>query len=305
MEQKKYPIETVRHSLSHVLAMAVVDMFPEVKLGIGPAIDTGFYYDFELPMALSAEDLPKLEKKMREIINSGASFKASKLVSRSASKQFENQPYKVELIKDLEASGETEVSIYQSGDFVDLCAGPHVESTKDLKGAGWKLDKIAGAYWKGSEKNSMMTRIYGLAFESREGIEQYLKNREEAEKRDHRKLGRELDLFHIDEEVGLGLVLWHPRGAIIWRVIEDFWYKEHLKNGYQLVRSPHIGNRRLWEKSGHWGFYNSSMYPPMEAGQSLEDRQLERKVEKSEEYLLKPMNCPFHVQIYKNSPHSY
>jgi threonyl-tRNA synthetase len=180
-----------------------------------------------------------------------------------------------------------------------------VDSTKEIDPEAFKLTHIAGAYWRGSEKNRMLTRIYGLAFESKEKLDEYLKNIEEAKKRDHRKLGKELDLFHIDELVGLGLPLWHPKGALLWRVIEDFWYKEHLKNGYDLVRTPHIGNRVLWETSGHWGFYNKSMYPPMEAGQSLEERQQNKKAETSEEYLLKPMNCPFHIQIYKNGIRSY
>ncbi len=180
-----------------------------------------------------------------------------------------------------------------------------VNPVDETRNAGFKLDKIAGAYWEGDEKNKMLSRIYGLAFESSDKLTDFIKQREEAEKRDHRKLGKELDLFHIDDKVGLGLPLWHPKGAMLWRVIEDFWYQEHLKNGYDLVRSPHIGNKELWETSGHWGFYNSSMYPPLEAGQTLKDKQEGKKAEHSEEYLLKPMNCPFHVQIYKNSPKSY
>ncbi len=164
---------------------------------------------------------------------------------------------------------------------------------------------MAGAYWRGSEKNKMLTRVYGIAFLTKEELDQYIFGQEEAKKRDHRKIGKELDLFHFDDKVGLGLPLWHPKGALLWRVIEDFWYNEHLKNGYGLVRSPHIGNRILWETSGHWGFYNSSMYPPLEVGQSLEEKQSGEKVENSEEYLLKPMNCPFHIEIYKDNPKSY
>jgi threonyl-tRNA synthetase len=180
---------------------------------------------------------------------------------------------------------------------VDLCRGPHVESTRQINPAALKLLKVAGAYWRGDENRPMLQRIYGTVWQTKDELDSYLYRLAEAEKRDHRKLGKELDLFHIDDEVGMGLVLWHPKGALLWRVIEDFWFKEHLKNGYELVRSPHIGNRRLWEKSGHWGFYSSSMYPPLEAGQSLEDEELERKVDSSEQYLLKPMNCPFHIQI--------
>jgi threonyl-tRNA synthetase len=187
-----------------------------------------------------------------------------------------------------------------------LCRGGHLENpSKEIKPDSFKLDRVAGAYWRGNEKNKMLTRIYGLAFETKKDLEEYIKKREEAKKRDHRKLGKEFDLFHIDEMVGLGLPLWHPKGALLWRIIEDFWYKKHLENGYDLVRSPHIGNKVLWETSGHWGFYNSSMYPPLEVGQTLEERQDNKKVEISEEYLLKPMNCPFHVQIFKNNPKSY
>ncbi|MDD4531303.1 MAG: threonine--tRNA ligase, partial [Candidatus Pacebacteria bacterium] len=197
------------------------------------------------------------------------------------------------------------VSIYESGDFVDLCKGPHVKSTKEIDPKAFKLQKLAGAYWKGSEQNKMLTRIYGLAFESEAKLEEYVKMMEEAEKRDHRKLGKELDLFHTEEDVGIGLILWHPKGAMLWRLIEDFWFKKHLENGYELVRTPHIGNRRLWEKSGHWGFYSGSMYPPLEVGQSLEELQHKESVKESEQFLLKPMNCPFHVSIYNSNPRSY
>ncbi|OQA04969.1 MAG: Threonine--tRNA ligase [bacterium ADurb.Bin400] len=304
MSDKKYDIETIRHSLSHVLAMAVLDMFPEAKLGMGPGIENGFYYDFDLPRTLIPEDLPLLEEKMRTIIKEDLAFDRYEEPKDKAIDFLQKigQPYKVELAAELPGDS---ASFYKTNNFVDLCAGPHVSSTKFLRSVAFKLERISGAYWRGSEKNPMLQRIYGIAFEDKKALDRFIKNREEAEKRDHRKLGRELDLFHVDDEVGLGLVLWHPKGAMLWRVIEDFWYKEHLKNGYKLVRSPHIGNRRLWEKSGHWGFYNASMYPPLEAGQSLEDSQLQQKVEKSEQYLLKPMNCPFHIQIFNNSKHSY
>jgi len=222
---------------------------------------------------------------------------------KNAKERFKDQPYKLELISDLEKEGEKEIGTYALGDFVDLCRGPHLDNTEKI--GVFKLMSIAGAYWKGDEKNRMLTRIYGVAFKTKEELNDYLQKLEEAKKRDHRKLGKELNLFHIDEQVGLGLPLWHPKGAILWRVIEDFWYREHLKGGYELVRTPHIGNRKLWEMSGHWGFYNASMYPPMEVGQSLEERQEGKKVEVSEEYLLKPMNCPFHIQIYKDNPKSY
>jgi threonyl-tRNA synthetase len=183
--------------------------------------------------------------------------------------------------------------------------GPHIKNTKEVNVNAFKLTKIAGAYWKGNEKNKMLTRIYGLAFETKKELTDYLNMLTEAEKRDHRVLGQKLDLFHIDELVGLGLPLWHPKGAILWRLIEDFWYQQHLKNGYELVKTPHIGNRILWETSGHWGFYNASMYPPIEIGQTLEEKQKREKVKESEQFLLKPMNCPFHIQIFKNRPYSY
>jgi len=293
-------LEKIKHSLSHVLAYAVQDLFKDAKFGIGPAIENGFYYDIEVD--LKEEDLAKIEKKMKEIIKSGISFEHKEISKEEAREIFKDQPYKLNLIDEIE--GDT-VSTYKLGDFLDLCKGPHVESLKEINPESFKLNKLAGAYWKGDEKNKMLTRVYGLAFENKEKLDKYLKLVEEAEKRDHRKLGKELDLFHSEEEVGIGLILWHPKGAIIWRVIEDFWYKKHLENGYDLVRTPHIGNKRLWERPGHWGYYSGSMYPPLEVGQSLEEIQQNKKVNESEQFLLKPMNCPFHVSIYNNSPRSY
>ena len=309
MSRKTTPnnLETLRHSASHVLAAAVLEMFPEAKLAIGPAIENGFYYDFDLPRTLIPEDLEILEEKMKAIIKADHPFERAEISIAEAIKKFEeaDQVYKVELISDLEKAGEKKVSVYKSGHLVDLCAGPHVESTGKINPESFKLTKISGAYWRGDEKNKMLQRIYGVAFENKKELDAYLKMLEEAEKRDHRKLGKELDLFHIDEVVGLGLPLWHPKGAILWRVIEDFWYAEHLKNGYELVRSPHIGNRTLWETSGHWGFYNESMYPPMEVGQTLRDSQEGKKAKAPEQFLLKPMNCPFHIQIFNSNLHSY
>lgn len=293
-------LEKVKHSLSHVLAYAVKDLFKDVKFGIGPAIENGFYYDMEVN--LKEEDLIKIEKRMKEIIKSGISFESKKISKEEARELFKDQPYKLELIDEIE---ENEVSIYKLGEFIDLCKGPHIESLKEIPNNSFKLNKIAGAYWKGSEKNNMLTRVYGLAFESKEKLDDYINLMKEAEKRDHRKLGKELDLFHSEEDVGIGLILWHPKGAILWRVIEDFWYKKHLENGYQLVRTPHIGNRKLWETSGHWGFYSDSMYPPLEVGQSLKASTNKEEIKESEQFLLKPMNCPFHVAIFKSSPRSY
>lgn len=293
-------LENIKHSLSHVLASAIHSLYKDVKFGIGPAIENGFYYDMEVE--LKEDDIKKIEDKMKEIIKSDISFEQKIITKKEAKETFKNQPYKLELIDEIE---EDNVSIYTLGDFVDLCKGPHIKSTKEINIDSFKLDKLAGAYWRGSEKNKMLTRVYGLAFEDKEKLNEYIKLMEEAEKRDHRKLGRELDLFHTEEEVGIGLVLWHPKGAIIWRLIEDFWYKKHLENGYDLVRTPHIGSRKLWERSGHWGFYSDSMYPPLEVGQSLEDSQNKEEIKESEQFLLKPMNCPFHVSIYNNSPRSY
>lgn len=303
-----YPLEVIRHSLAHILAAAVTELYPNVRPAIGPAIDNGFYYDFDFgPDKLSEDQLPLLNQKMLELIAADLPFnqEIKSAVDALAAEQAAGQIYKAEIIADLQAQGETEVSYYTVGQFADLCRGPHVASTADLRQAGFLVHHLAGAYWRGSEKNKMLTRVYALAFNNQVELDNYLQLLAEAEQRDHRKLGRELDLFHIDEQVGLGLPLWHPKGAILWKVIEDFWSNQHLRNGYSLVRSPHIGNKTLWETSGHWGFYNASMYPPLEAGQTLEERQRGVKVKESEEYLLKPMNCPFHIEIYQNKPRSY
>lgn len=301
-------IETIRHSLAHFMASAIKEFWPQAQLAIGPAIDNGFYYDIDFgDDKLTEADLAKIEKRMAELISQKLSFTQEMVEIKQAFKQAqaEGNPYKLEIIADLMKAGDSEVSFYTVGNFRDLCRGPHVKSSAEIKPGSYKLDRLAGAYWRGDEKNKMLTRIYGLAFSDKKELANYLKQREEALARDHRVLAKELDLFHIDQKVGLGLPLFHPKGALLWRLIEDFWYQEHLKNGYQLVRSPHIGSRALWETSGHWGFYNSSMYPPLEAGQTLAEKQKNEAVKESEEYLLKPMNCPFHVQIYKNKLKSY
>jgi len=301
-------IETIRHSLSHIMAMAVKKLYPNVNFGIGPAIENGFYYDFDLPAVASGEgglssaDLPKIEKEMKKLIGQNLAFVKKEVSKAETQKMFVSQPYKLELIKEL---GGQKISTYQSGDFIDLCAGPHVKSTKEIKANAFKITKLAGAYWRGNEKNKMLTRIYGVAFSTEAELKNYLKVMTEAEKRDHRKLGKDLDLFLIDPVVGMGLSMWLPKGALIWRIMEDYWYDEHLKNGYQLVRTPHIGSRALWEKSGHWGFYNESMYPPLEVGQTLKEVQEGKKAKVKEEYLLKPMNCPFHITLYNARPKSY
>ena len=295
-------LETIRHSLAHILAYAVQELYPGTKFGIGPAIENGFYYDFEFVEAdrrglkrgltrITPEDLPKIEAKMREIIKQNLEFRKKNLEAKEAEEMFKNQPYKLELIKDLEESGAKEVSTYQVGQFLDLCKGPHVKSSKEIPLDSFKLTKIAGAYWRGSEKNKMLTRIYGLAFKTKKELEDYLKFQEEAEKRDHRKIGKDLDLFLQSDEVGKGLILWQPKGAIIREIIEDFWKKEHKKRGYHYVFTPHIANIKLWEQSGHTKFYKENMYPPMRIGEM--------------DYQLKPMNCLCHVQIYKDKIRSY
>ena len=301
----KQQLEIKRHSLAHILAAAVLEMFPETKFATGPAIENGFYYDFDLPRTLIPEDLPILEKKMKEIIKKNFPFERQVIKHSKAVELFKkaNQDYKIEILED-EASSE-EITLYKTDGFVDLCKGPHLDSTGEIDFRSFKLTKIAGAYWRGDEKNKMLQRIYGLAFENKKELAEYQVKIKEAEKRDHRKLGKELELFLTDPLVGQGLILWQPKGALLWKIMEDFWYEEHLKAGYELVRTPHIGNRKLWEKSGHWGFYNDSMYPPLEIGRSLEDIQKGKKAAVKEECLLKPMNCPFHIVIYNSKPRSY
>jgi len=281
-------IEKIRHSLAHILAYAVQELYPGTKFGIGPAIENGFYYDFDLPKKISQEDLPKIEKRMRDLIKEGIKFKKKIVPKKEAEEIFKDQPYKLELIKEIEGEN---VSIYESGKFLDLCAGPHVKSTKEIDPDAFKLVKIAGAYWKGDEKNPMLTRIYGIAFETKEELENYLRIQEEIEKRDHRILGQKLELFLFDEEVGAGLPIWMPKGAILRKIIQDFLFEELKKEGYQWVVTPHIGNLNLWKTSGHWELYRENMYSPIKIDE--------------EEYMLKPMNCPFHVKVYKSKIRSY
>jgi threonyl-tRNA synthetase len=284
-------IEIIRHSLAHILAYAIQELYPGTKFGIGPAIEQGFYYDFDLPKFLTPDNLPEIEKKMRELIKQDIKFE-KKIVFKEETKQiFKNQPYKLELIKELTTNNKQQITIYKSGKFIDLCTGPHIKSTKEINLGAFKLTKIAGAYWRGLEKNPMLTRIYGVAFENKKELENYFKLQEEAEKRDHRILGQKLELFISDEEVGAGLPLWMPKGTILRKVIEDFLYQELSKEGYQWLTTPHIGNLNLWKTSGHWNLYRENMYSPIKIDE--------------EEYLLKPMNCPFHVKIYQSKIHSY
>lgn len=289
---KTQDIETIRHSLSHVLAAAVLEMFPEAKLGIGPAIENGFYYDFELPRTLIPEDLPLIEEKMRTIIDSGLQFEKVEINVAEALKKLtkSEQVYKCELIKDLEKVGEKTVSLYNTGGFVDLCKGPHVNSTKELLEIGWKLDKIAGAYWKGSEKNKMLQRIYGLAFENAKELEDYLQMRIEAEKRDHKKLGRELELFIFDRTAP-GMPYWLPKGTILYNNLVNFWRVEHAKRGYQEFKSPVMNKKELYEKSGHWEHYKENMFVV--------------DTEEEETYAIKAMSCPNAIIVYNLRPRSY
>ncbi len=278
----------LRHSTAHVMAAAVVDLFPEAQYGIGPAIADGFYYDFDLPRSLTTEDLPRIEARMREIIAEGVPFVREELPKEQALALFRElrQRYKADLIEGIP---DPVVSIYRTGDFVDLCRGPHVPDAGHLK--AFKLLSVAGAYWRGSERNPMLQRVYGTAFESDAALEAHLERLAEAERRDHRRLGRELDLFSVSDELGGGLILWHPKGAIIRRVMEDYWRTEHERRGYLLVFTPHLARLDLWRKSQHLDFYRESMYAPME----IEDTP----------YQIKPMNCPFHIMIYRSHARSY
>ncbi len=282
-------LSEIRHSFSHVMAEAVLQMFPGAKLAIGPAIEDGFYYDFDLPRPLKIEDLSTLEEKMREIVAARHPFTRKSISRKEARSLFKDQPYKLELIQDL-PEGE-EISTYTQDTFTDLCRGPHVKSTAELSPDAFKLTKVAGAYWRGDEKNAQLQRIYGTAWESKKDLEAHLKRMEEIEKRDHRRLGKELDLFSTHEEAGAGLIYWHPKGARVRLTIEDFWRREHLKNGYEILYTPHIGKSWLWETSGHLGFYAENMYSPL----SIDEVN----------YYLKPMNCPFHIMIYKSQLRSY
>ncbi len=286
MEEKEARLERMRHSAAHVMAEAVQSFFPGAKFGIGPAIEDGFYYDFELPRALVPEDLTAIEAKMREIIAANFPFIREELSKAKALKLFSEQPYKLELIEEL--PGKT-VTIYRQGSFVDLCRGPHVNSTNEVK--AFKLTSIAGAYWRGDERRPMLQRIYGVAFDTQAELEDYLTRLAEAAKRDHRKLGKELDLFSLHDEAGPGLVHWHPKGALVRQIIEDFWKAEHRKRGYEIVYTPHIAKVNLWKTSGHWDFYRESLYSPMDI--------------EGQEYIIKPMNCLGHIMIYKTQLRSY
>jgi len=279
-------LERMRHSAAHIMAEAVQYLFSEAKFGIGPTIENGFYYDFDLPRALTPDDLPVIENKMREIIGQNSPFFAQEISKEEARQLFATQPYKLELIDEIT---DATVKTYKQGSFTDLCRGPHLGSTGGVK--AFKLTHIAGAYWRGDEKKPMLQRIYGVAFESQEELEDYLSRQAEAAKRDHRKLGKELDLFSTHEEIGSGLICWHPRGAAIRQIIEDFWRTEHIKRGYDIVYTPHIAKLDLWKTSGHWEFYRDYLFSPMEI--------------EGQQYMLRPMNCLGHILIYKSKLRSY
>ena len=281
-------LEALRHSCSHIMAHAVTELFPDVKLAIGPPIADGFYYDFDKKEPFTPQDLEKITEKMKEIIKKNYPFVRSEKSREEALKFFgeRGEKYKVELIQDLD---DDKVTIYEQGGFVDLCRGPHTKSTNEVK--YFKLLSVAGAYWRGDEKRERLQRIYGTAFFTQEELDKYLYLLEEAKKRDHRKLGVELDLFSMHERAGAGLIYWHPKGSCIRKVIEDFWEKEHLKNGYELVDIPHIARIDLWQTSGHVDFYQEYMYSPMDI--------------EGQKYIIKPMNCPGHILIYKTKVRSY
>lgn len=300
-EYEQSQLYRIRHSAAHVMAQAVLEKFPDGKVAIGPAIEDGFYYDFDLPRPLTPDDLEAIEKRMRGIIQSKESFERKVISADEAKKLFKDQPFKLELIEGLEAGKEDEdgnpleekpeISIYTSGAFVDLCRGPHVNSTSEINPQAIKLMSVAGAYWRGDEKRPMLQRIYGTAWQKPDELKDYLWRVEEAKKRDHRKVGHDLDLYSTNDEIGGGLILWHPKGAKIRKIVENFWSEEHEANGYDFVYTPHIGRAHLWETSGHLGFYKDNMYSPLEID--------------GQQYYLKPMNCPFHLYIYKSSLRSY
>ena len=284
----KEALHFLRHTSAHVLAQAVKELFPEAKLGIGPPTEEGFYYDIYYERPFNEEDLEKIEKRIKEIIKKNLPLERKELSKEEAKELFKKlkEDFKLELINEI---SDSEVSIYSQGDFIDLCKGPHLLSTGEIKAI--KLLSVAGAYWKGNENNPMLWRIYGTAFFSKDELKAYLDRLEEIKKRDHRKLGKELELFTIEEDIGPGLVIWLPKGAILRNIIENFWIKIHLQRGYQLVYTPHIALRDLWKISGHLDFYVENMFPPME---------LENRV-----YQLKPMNCPFHIYVYNQKRRSY
>jgi threonyl-tRNA synthetase len=286
-------LDILRHSTAHVMAQAVCDLWPDAKYAIGPPIEDGFYYDFDLSEPLTPDDLGRIEARMREIVEEDQPFTREELSREEALKRFADQPYKVEIIEGVEESegaGGEAVTVYRNDGWEDLCLGPHVESTSKL--GAFKLLKVAGAYWRGDEHRPQLQRIYGTAWETQEDLDAYLHRLEEAEKRDHRKLGRDLDLFSFPDELGGGLSVWHPRGGVLRNALEKWVRDLHLERGYELVATPHVARSVLWETSGHLEKYAENMYPAMPA-------------DDGSDYYVKPMNCPFHVLIYKSRTRSY
>lgn len=282
----KTNIEIKRHSLAHLLAIAVLKKYPDTKIAIGPAIDNGFYYDFEFSEKFEEKELAKIEKDIKKLISQKLEFKKEEISKDEAKEIFKDQPYKLELLEEIEKP-----TIYHTGNFIDLCEGPHIENTGELNLKAFKLTKIAGAYWKGDEKNKMLTRIYGVAFETEEELKKHLEMLEEAEKRNHRKIGKEMELFVNLPEVGQGLPIWLPKGYAMRRVLEDYMLKMERSYGYEHLLSPHINKAGLFETSGHLSFYKESMYAPIEIDK--------------ETFYLKPMNCPVAMMVYKMKPKSY
>ncbi|MBE6363186.1 MAG: threonine--tRNA ligase [Lentisphaerae bacterium] len=280
-------LETIRHSAAHIMAAAVQKIYPDAKFDIGPATEGGFYYDFDMEHRLVAEDLKEIEKAMKKLIGRKLPFERFETSRAEAQEMLKDQPYKLERLADI-PEGEA-ISFYRVGDFVDLCRGPHVSNSGEV--GAIKLTAIAGSYFRGDEKNPMLQRIYGTAFATEQELKDHLRQLEEAAKRDHRKLGTELDLFGFSDCVGPGLLLWHPKGALIRHLMETFWKDQHYKNGYELLYTPHIGQSNLWETSGHLNFYREGMYAAM---------QIDEK-----DYYVKPMNCPFHIEVYRSRLRSY
>jgi threonyl-tRNA synthetase len=302
MAEQNNDVERLRHSTAHIMAEAVLELFPEGKIAFGPPIEDGFYYDFDLSRSLTPDDLREIEARMREIIAGQYPFQQSEVSIEEAKEVFADQPYKLEQIERLAAGRVDEhgeaaegpaetLSLYTHHDFTDLCRGPHLDHTGQVNPEALKLLSVAGAYWLGDEHRPMLQRIYGTVWPSKEELEAHLHKLEEMEKRDHRKLGRDLDLFSVHQDLGAGLILWHPKGGMIRTIVEDFWRQEHLKWGYEIVYSPHIGRAGLWRTSGHLDFYQENMYSPMDI--------------EGQEFFIKPMNCPFHIMIYRSRTRSY
>lgn len=284
-------IEKKRHSAAHLLAMAILDLFPDAKLGIGPTIENGFYYDFELLRGLTSNDLPKLEKKMKDLIKQDLGFQQDEISVAEAAKLFKGQPFKEELVQELADEEEITLSTYKTGNFIDLCKGGHVQSTKEINPEGLKLIKTAGAYWRGDENRPMLQRIYGVLFDTKKELDSYITVLEEAEKRDHKKLGKELDLFVFSDLVGGGLPLWTPKGTIVRNLLDDYVWQLRSPMGYEKVTIPHITKKDLYVKSGHWVKFANELF--------------RIKTREGHEFAMKPMNCPHHAQIYAARPRSY